>query len=673
MLLVVAYHAHLPVGAGFEGVDIFFVISGFVITRMLVRKMGTDGSFKLRWFWAARVRRLLPALTLMTGATLLLSIPLTSPVQSQAFLSYSGIGAETWVANGVLALVTWGYFVPGADQNPFLHTWSLAVEEQFYFAFPILVVVSFWLAHKIKRRGWGLLTATIAAATALSFLVSLSLTFAELPVPIGLPLAFYSPASRAWEFGAGALVALLLQRWPVRDGWFSSVLAFLGVALVAVGLVVSDDLTSFPGFLVLYPVVGAALLVLVAQTRNPVTSMLSTRPLVYLGDISYGWYLYHWPLLVLLRRFWDVDASPAWIDWIAVLLALGIAALSYRYFEVPIRQRQVWGYIKTPRLAFGLIVLPVALAVAVLVSVDHGWWNSNVRSLQEGVSHQYWKVQQDCQDQRRISERDPSKCRFPGTSGKPGFILLGDSNAGVYADVLVRAGAELNRTVTVATIPSCELTPQRTPVPGFRLSFFINCRDRYDDTMRWLAKQPPSIVLVASGQNPFAIEHAVLEDPDGTRYVGEAAMIRGREADLVRTYREIRSYGHTVVPIAKVPHLDWKAAQCTFVSVLVDETTCGRTEALATSDADDWPVLQAQSRAASVLGLQTLDFRRDLCPDGWCRTNVGDTWNYEDGGHLTYGRAMELLPTFVADLPKLGAATNLARPRSVEPARPGSR
>jgi len=562
-------------------------------------------------------------------------------------MAYSGIGAVTWVANAVLAVLTFRYFAPQAQQNPFLHTWSLAVEEQFYIVFPVLVAVVFWAARKNKRKGWRPLVAVVSVATAGSFLGCLILTFVDLPLPVGLTLAFYSPFSRAWEFGIGALVALLARRWQPADGRVSSVLGIGGAALVVAGLILTDDFTSFPGFLVLYPVLGAGLLLMVAQRRNVATSVLEARPLVRVGDISYGWYLYHWPMLVLLRRFWDADQHPSWIDWVAIITSFGVALASYHYVEQPIRQRRMWASVRTPRLAMGLIALPVAISVVLLVAVGHGWWNQNVRSLQAGVSHDYWKVQQTCQDQSRISERDLAACTFPGDPERPGFVLVGDSNAGVYADVLVRAGRKLNRTVTVATIPSCELTPQRTRVPGVRLSFLIDCPDRYKDTMAQLARMPPSIVLIGSGQDPFSIEKVTLEDPDGTTYVGTADMIAGREADLLKTYSALETAGHTVVPIAKLPHFDWMAADCTFVSILRDETTCGATQTIANADKDDGPVMRAMAGAVAALDLQTLDFRDDICVDGICRTNVGDYWIYEDGSHISYRRTMSLLPTMV--------------------------
>jgi peptidoglycan/LPS O-acetylase OafA/YrhL len=294
VLIVVAYHAGLPIRAGFVGVDVFFVISGFVITRLLTREPD------LWAFYARRVRRILPALVLVIVSTVLLSAVFL-PGASQLAVNRSATASLAMVANFHFQYVTGGYFDTGADHMPLLHLWSLAVEEQFYFVWPLLLM--------LPRRWW-----LVAIAIA-------SFAFAQYWVWVNPEAAFYQMPARLWELAAGGLLTM------TRPSRFGKAHAIAGLALLTVAAMVPSP--QFPGVGAL-PAVAGTLLVLSAVHAGTRIPPLEWKPVRYIGLISYSLYLWHWPLLVIGR---DV-LHPLVLVGAAVVLA----ALTYRYVEQPFRR-----------------------------------------------------------------------------------------------------------------------------------------------------------------------------------------------------------------------------------------------------------------------------------------------------------------------------------------------
>jgi peptidoglycan/LPS O-acetylase OafA/YrhL len=325
VLSVVAYHAGLPLPGGFVGVDVFFVISGFVITTMLRREWETTGRISFAAFYKRRFKRLTPALAVVVAVTAVTAGLVMSPLGPQQRVSETGLGAMALIANWVIASTTGGYFDAPAATNPLLHTWSLSVEEQFYLVFPALLALGWFLG----RRWAALLVGAVA-------LGSFGAAIIVEPVVRSPLFGFYSPLTRAWEFAVGALLVLL----PVK-GFRGA--AFAGFTLLAASLYLIDDLTTFPGMWTLLPVAGAALLI-VGRPR-----MLSLRPLVAIGDWSYSIYLWHWPLIVFATTFgWNRTAAAA--------LSFLPAIASFKWVERPLRSLQL------PRRRFALLVAAVVMS-----------------------------------------------------------------------------------------------------------------------------------------------------------------------------------------------------------------------------------------------------------------------------------------------------------------------
>ena len=324
VLLVVIFHLNpsLPHG-GFVGVDIFFVISGYLITQILAREIET-GSFSILNFYERRIRRIFPALLAVLLATSVAALLTMWPGELVSFSK--SLLAATFSYSNLLFWSQTGYFDGAAATKPLLHTWSLAVEEQFYIVFPLIL----YLAHRYARR---LLPALVVGLALTSFAVSCWLVSSRSSA------AFYMPYSRAWELLTGSMLALRLVPTP-RGRFQRELAALLGLALLGLaGLHYSSE-TPFPGAAALLPCVGAALII-ASGSSGPtlIGRVLSLRPVVFIGLISYSVYLWHWPLLVFARLV-APDFANGHLRFLATMtvLSLVVGALSWRFVEVPARR-----------------------------------------------------------------------------------------------------------------------------------------------------------------------------------------------------------------------------------------------------------------------------------------------------------------------------------------------
>lgn len=321
---VVLFHANVrPFAGGFVGVDVFFVISGYLITSMLVDDI-TNGRFSIIQFYEKRARRIFPALF---AVILFSSITATVILMPSALKSYGqSVLSATLSVSNIFFWKTSGYFDATAAIKPMLHTWSLAVEEQFYILFPILLLFTF---RVIKGR-WMILLVPSAIA---SFLLNIW------SVNLHPSAAFYLTPMRAWELCIGALLALGV--FPLlRQRWLRESASLLGISMIAGSIFVLSEQTIFPGFTALFPCLGTALLIQAghAEDRESTTvgKLLSLKPVVAVGLISYSLYLWHWPLLVFAR---NLTNSRLTIDQTSGVIAIAViaAVLSYRFIEQPFR------------------------------------------------------------------------------------------------------------------------------------------------------------------------------------------------------------------------------------------------------------------------------------------------------------------------------------------------
>ena len=358
VIVVVLFHAGLlGVVGGFVGVDVFFVISGFLITGLLLREHDRTGRIGLLTFYARRVRRLLPAATVVLIATLLIGLNLVDPLD-RPDVGLDGAAAALSVGNVRFAMGAGDYFANVGAPSPFLHFWSLAVEEQFYLVWPALILLVARGRHAHRR-----VTAALVVVAAASFGLNLFLTDAA------ANWAFYSLPTRAWELALGGLLAcgaVAIARLPERlvglAGW-------AGLAAIAISAMTFDSGMAWPGTAALLPAVGTVLVLAGGSRRLGPGRLLSTAPLRFLGKVSYSLYLVHWPILVLAPF---VIGSQ--LDDLAraglVGLSIAVAYASYRLVETPFRTG-------LPRLAmqpgrtvsFGLAAIAAVVIIAAAPTV----------------------------------------------------------------------------------------------------------------------------------------------------------------------------------------------------------------------------------------------------------------------------------------------------------------
>jgi peptidoglycan/LPS O-acetylase OafA/YrhL len=504
VLLVVAYHTGLqlpggialwvgrhisaalaarlaaPVaGGGFVGVDIFFVISGFLISGILLREQAA-GSFSIVRFYERRVRRIFPALvavllfTFATGYFALIPSEMKDLAQSTLAATFSAANLYFWKTSN--------YFQPNALTKPLLHTWSLAVEEQFYVVFPVLLL----LLHRVARRSLKL---------AIVLLALLSFAASAVGVYTRPGSTYYLPHTRAWELLAGTILALEIVP-PPRTRLGRDLSSLIGLALVLFSGFVFTGTTPFPGAAALLPCAGAALLIAAGVTGpSLVGRLLSTPPFVFVGLISYSLYLWHWPLLLIdqYEYFPAVQLAKPWL----LLAMFAVATLSWRFIEQPFRS----GALRLPQRQ-----LFVSAAVAVvLVSALSAW-----AVVSDGIPARFspqmlalaqypesgWRESQWtglCFAYAAVPTIAP-QCLAPNP-GRPHFLLFGDSHAAHLSYGLTTAFPEID--FAQATASNCK------PLLSSRASPDAYCRQLIATVFdSFLPGHPPDGVILSALWEP---------------------------------------------------------------------------------------------------------------------------------------------------------------------------
>ena len=478
ILLVVGSHIGVPfLSGGFVGVDVFFVISGYLITDLLIREHRATGRIDIAGFYARRARRLLPALAAMIGVTLLIGLAVLLPDELVA-LSQSAAAALAFSGNFFFWRTQQSYFANASAPFPLQHLWTLAVEEQFYLVWPVVLLATGVAASKRTRD---------LARAALSPLCALVLM--SLALSVGLArrapsAAFFLLPTRAFELGLGALLACApIARW--RGAWF---LASSGLVAIAAASVLFSASTPFPSFFALLPVLGAVALLAASDldADNPVTRCLSARPLAGLGKVSYGWYLWLWPLLALTRIVWG--SEPVLLrNLIVALVALALSAVSWRWIERPVRERRL-RIVRSTRgaLTSGAVLLSV---LAVLAGATWAWGR---RTQPPGsVLAQHHEARRGairdfpfCEDGRS------GLCEVGDRKGDTSILLWGDSHAAHLTTGLDRAARAAGLRIIVRTRGGC--SPGGFPdLPPKNEAAFWDACDQFDQT---LVASLPSLV-----------------------------------------------------------------------------------------------------------------------------------------------------------------------------------
>lgn len=618
ILPVVLFHAGVPgFGGGYVGVDVFFVISGYLITSIIAREQRA-GEFSLVKFYERRIRRILPALFAMLLTTPLLAFLLLYPREAKDYAR--SLVASTLFVSSIFFYQKGGYFDLDADRQPLLHTWSLSVEEIFYIFFPLLML-TLWRYDRRQPVG------VVLVIAALSFIGAAAL----LGDDPNSRAAFYLPPFRTWELTIGVLVALNPWRLP-RGRTFANLLSLLGILLIACPVFFYSSDTVFPGFAALLPCIGAALILLTGQQRPSVAGrLLSWRPLVLLGLISYSLYLWHWPVFVF-AKYWSGEVSGPGQAWLLIATSLILAALSWRFIERPFRGRS--GILPGTRIfvVAGLAGLSI-VSIGVYGERSGGWLGRYPSELATILAAPY-----DNRDPRQgeclIPREDAEGCWYGEQQALPVLALWGDSFAAVYAPVLGEVATGRGGSLLSLTMAACPPALDWQPEGQ---SWGDACQ-RFEKFALERILGLPSIhtVVVAANFHDYLL---------GAR--GSAFPPAFREA-IVR----LLSGGKEVILVYPVPRLGTNVPNRLADAILKGEDPDKVRSPLAEFLASHRPVFALLDNLPDPGGLIRLYPHEVFCPRGACRFySEGQPWYYDDA-HLSLTGAALLRTLFESVVPR---------------------
>ncbi|MGN6326968.1 acyltransferase family protein [Pseudolysinimonas sp.] len=645
---VVLNHAGIPfVSGGYVGVDVFFVVSGFLISTHLLTGLERDGRIRFASFYARRARRILPAALVVLALSIVGAMIWVPPLLRPQVLK-DAIATALYVPNYAFAAQGTDYLAQSSTPSLFQHYWSLGIEEQFYLVWPALLALV-WLAGRRSRRALAVVLIVVVAS---SLACAVQLTFVE------QPWAFFSLWSRAWELGAGGLVALVLRaRARALPPMVAGVGGWLGLGGIAAAAVRYSSATAFPGWAAALPVAATALVILAGATptRYGPQLLLGTRPLQFIGLISYPLYLVHWPILQLAQAARGAyEPLPLWA---AALLAAGsapVAWLLHRVVEDPARRARVLaaarprrsligagvGAAVTAGLAVGAIALTaiqplhVATTVAVAGPTDPprvtGVVASNLRpSLAAAADDNPALYADGCEV--GYTSSIPHPCTYG--SGDETVVLFGDSHAAQWYPALQRVVDRRGATLVTQTKSACasiDIALSRGGAP------YTACATWRAAVIAQLRADPPDLVVLADYANPDFLDDA---DADGQ-------WRRGLDA----TITELRAVTRVAV-IADTPDLRDSPSVC-LSAHLSDAAACARPASLAL----DAPGREATVAATAATGTPLIDLTDYFCTEQ-CAPIIGNVLVYRDSHHITATYAAELAdPLGCRLLPHLASA-----------------
>ncbi|HEY8466493.1 MAG TPA: acyltransferase family protein [Solirubrobacterales bacterium] len=648
---VLLAHGGVALAAGgFVGVDIFYVISGFLITGLLMREVEKRGTVNLLGFYARRARRLLPAATLVIGVTVILALLLLPPAR-QLTVSGDAIASSLYFSNWRFTAQAADYFAPFSETSPLQHYWSLAVEEQFYLAWPLLMLVGALLLGRLTGARRRAVLAVAVAVTAASFAYSVAYT-QEAPSQ-----AYFSTLTRAWELGVGAILALVAL--PVVGRRIAAALAGLGLGMVGLATVLYSGTTPYPGVAALLPVLGTAA-VLVAgasgQIAGPLRA-LTSRPVRYLGRISYSTYLWHWPVLIFAAEIWG-PLSPLQAG-IAIAAAVALAAATYHAVERPFMRSRRLRVAPRRSLALGAgCAVAGVIAALVLVRAQPEIDVLDADDVKGAAALSYQTEPQRearalrpnpleaSKDRGRLTDDgclvgreavESPECAYGPDDPAATVALFGDSHAAHFFPALERLGEREDWRIVGLTKMGC--TPADVTVWNGRLGApYTECDEWREHALRRIDKEKPDMTIVSTASFYTVVE-------GGERL--EEGSAEAREDGLVRTLKRLTESSGEVVVIGDVPHAPFEVSECVTENLdSLDECAF---------DIDDRRNTDGFDRRAArrVDGVKLVEVTDVLCAKGTCRAVIGDAVTYRGSNHLTATFSRTLAPVLREKLPDL--------------------
>lgn len=627
VLSVIFFHSGVSAfSGGYVGVDVFFVISGYLITTIIVREIANN-NFSLAKFYERRFRRILPALTVVITASLIVGFWLLPP-DGVIDLGQSAIATALFSSNMLFYFET-GYFGGAAEMKPLLHTWSLAVEEQYYIFFPLLLIL---IAKKDTKHylKWLIILGSF------SFIAGVILT------SISASAAFYWLPTRAWELFIGSILALHLIPSPSRR-CIREVCSILGIAMIAFAVFIYTPETSFPGFAAVLPTIGTALIIHSGSERDSfIYKVLSLRPLVFVGLISYSLYLWHWPVIVYTNILTIKEPTiSVMILMLALIFVLSI--ISWKYIESPFRRKT---FFKDRR---SLFITSAAVSAAIIVSGmafilndghPHGLTNDIASISKE--SDNKWHHWASCEKVVDRIKNGQDLCDIGRKTERTSFILWGDSHARALASGVNLSALNIGSRGKIATQSACP------PLLSIERPNRSSCND-FNQVILELISATPEIetVILAARWAIFA---------KGTRYKQESGSpvrlidlnssspsnssnVELLEIGLVRTVEKLRNLGKKVVLVNPVPEVGYDVPSAFVVTSITGQdinSIIAPTIEEYRERTEEVELIFHQIKNRFPIQLVAPDTY--LCDTNYCKVAIGGIALYRDDDHLsTFG------------------------------------
>lgn len=632
--LVVAFHASPALlSGGFIGVDVFFVISGFLISKIIYTER-LRGTFSYANFYRRRIRRLLPAFSVVVLAVLTLGIALSLPDH----LVDTG---QSFAAAGVFStnFLFWreaGYFAGPAELKPLLHTWSLAVEEQFYFVYPVLLLIGMTVW---RRNGALAITLTIFV---------LSFAAAALLTPVYPEATFFLLPFRAWELMLGSLLAIAAVECPPAH-LLRNLLVLAGLAMIVVAAVTFSSATAFPGYAAMLPVAGSALVIFAAGSHDSVSRLLlQTRPLVGLGKISYSLYLWHWPLFAYAHyRF--VGEVPGPVIAGLVVLAVALSWASYAFVEQPFRKPGAMQGRKP-------FVFVAASSAAMLMAGVGLVYSDGLPQRFSAETRELIETRAD-RDRRRNCMatdavwRDPAEaCRYGSEAGPAHYALLGDSHAHALVESFGRVLGENGEAVRLYGYAGC------APIAGVEFPVQPNCERFGREALALLASDADVTTVVVMVRHAIHLHGDTADWGPAENGQGPAAFPsesrKRREARyfaaLSNTVTRLRAAGKRVVLVQPVPETAYDIPRVAALLQMRGGSIDDFTRPRAMYDQRQGKTRSAIEDIARRTGATIADPASRICSAQSCAVSENGTLLYYDDDHLTSFAATRLARDIVA-------------------------
>jgi peptidoglycan/LPS O-acetylase OafA/YrhL len=648
VLSVVLFHAGKIIPGGFIGVDIFFVISGYVITRMLVKQYQENQRISLRKFYFRRLKRLGPALSILVIATTVAAAYILSPFGAQQLTTSTALSVLTLTSNFVIANLTGDYFDSPSKANPLLNMWSLSIEEQFYLVFPALLIFALTVSKKIKFKPYSIIF----------FSILLALSFWTVTLDLeGNWFGFYGPLSRAWEFLVGCFLYLVIRNNAPKKRIINSALVVIGLGLLIYSFIVISESTIWPSVWTLIPVFGTCFLILgTSQNTGIGAKVVGIKPLALIGDWSYSIYLWHWPFIVFAQIIFPENlAAPYWAAAGSLIPAIG----SYYLIEQPIRE----SHRRSKKFIFAVVFLSFILPVSTVKTLEYVQTNNlgpyqKFAHQQDVLAQSHFVPAEICSSRGPWPEGSLDGCWIGKYSTGQPIYLVGDSNANQFTESIIGAAKNLNSPAWISVTTSCpfieDINLEFEYVSQYFLetvgsSEFYHCKDYVASVEKYLSTSRPGLVVISSLDQYWwdaAISASIGNLPLTNNPNAKAQSYRD---GLVATINSLKSMGHSVLLVQSIPTFRnplpiWDPTLCTYFQI-VSQNCKGETD-LVLIDQMQQMSRQAVSQSAALTDSKILDLRKYFCSAKVCSTSKEGKWLYKDAAHLSTEAATDLIPEF---------------------------